>query len=66
MNRYENGKIYKVVDLSYNECYIGSKCVNLSQRVARHRSEYNRFLEGKRRNITAFQLFDKYGVENCM
>ena len=65
MNRYENGKIYKVVDLSYNECYIGSTCENLSQRMARHRQEYNRFLEGKRRNITVFQIFDKYGVENC-
>ena len=65
MNRYENGKSYKVVDLSYNECYIESTYENLSQRVACHRSEYNRFLEGKRRNITVFKLLDKYGVENC-
>ena len=24
MNRYEKGKIYKVVDLDFNKCYTGS------------------------------------------
>lgn len=65
MNRYENGKIYKVSDVAYTECYIGSTCESLNQRMARHRQEYNRFLQGKRRNITIFKLFETYGVENC-
>ena len=40
MNKYHNGKIYKVVDVGYNKCYIGSTTESLSQRMARHRSAY--------------------------
>ena len=36
MNRYEHGKIYKIVDNGYNKCYVGSTCESLSQRMARH------------------------------
>ena len=47
MNKYQNGKIYKIVDVGYNKCYIGSTCEALSQRMARHRSNYKRYLQGK-------------------
>ena len=66
MNRYENGKIYKIVDVGYNKCYIGSTCEKLSQRMARHKACYNQYLTGKTKNtITSFILFDEYGFENC-
>ena len=45
MNRYENGKIYKIVDTGYNKCYVGSTCESLSQRMARHRKDYARYLK---------------------
>ena len=32
MNRYENGKIYKITDVGYNKCYIGSTCESLSKK----------------------------------
>ena len=38
-NRYQNGKIYKITDVGYNNCYIGSTTESLSQRMARHRKE---------------------------
>lgn len=67
MNRYENGKIYKISDVGYNKCYIGSTCESLSQRLARHRACYNLFLKNKAKQpkMKSFELFDEYGVENC-
>ena len=66
MNKYHNGEIYKVVDVGYNKCYIGSTTESLSQRMARHRANYNHFLKGNKRHSTScVELFDEYGVENC-
>ena len=65
MNRYENGKIYKIWDTGYNKCYIGSTTEPLSKRMERHRKDYKVFLQGKRSNIRVFQLFLEFGVENC-
>ena len=33
MNRYENGKIYKITDTGYNKAYVGSTCESLSKRI---------------------------------
>ena len=65
MNKYHNGKIYKIVDVGYNKCYIGSTCESLSQRMAHHRNCYNRYINGKRSITTCYHLFDEYGVDNC-
>ena len=64
-NKYKKGKIYKIVDIGYNKCYIGSTCESLSQRMARHRASYNQFLQGKSNEARSFEIFDDYGVENC-
>ena len=66
MNRYEHGKIYKIVDNGYNKCYVGSTCESLSQRMARHRKDYSRYLkETYPTVITVFLIFDEFGIENC-
>ena len=39
MNRYENGKIYKITDIGYNKAYVGSTCESLSKRIERHRAK---------------------------
>ena len=67
MNRYENGKFYKITDVGYNKCYVGSTCESLSQRLARHRACYNLYLKDKMKQPTmrSFILFDEYGVEHC-
>ena len=64
MNKYHNGKIYKIVDIGYNKCYIGSKTESLSMRMARHRSQYKK-REGMIGKVCSFNLFDMYGIENC-
>ena len=65
MNKYQKGQIYKIVDVCYNKCYVGSTCEGLSQRMARHRHQYNSYLKGKHGHTTAFDIFDEYGIENC-
>ena len=65
MSKYQNGKIYKIVDVGYNKCYIGSTCEELSQRMARHRNRYTAYKSGKKGKTTCFNIFEEYGVENC-
>ena len=58
MVNYQLGKIYKIVDNTNNNIYIGSTCEpTLSRRLATHLSDYKRYLEGKRGNVTSFQIF---------
>ena len=37
-NRYENGKIYKLIDQESEYFYIGSTCDTLSKRLYRHKA----------------------------
>ena len=65
-NKYQKGKIYKITDIAYNKCYIGSTTESLSLRMARHRSKFKEFLRGdKVSHIRSYDLFNEYGVENC-
>ena len=64
MNKYHNGKIYKIADVGYNKCYIGSTTESLSRRMARHRSQYKK-QEDMKGKVYSFELFDLYGTENC-
>jgi len=48
MPNYKNSKIYKIVDNTNNNIYIGSTTEKyLSRRLNKHLDNYKRFLEGK-------------------
>ena len=64
-NKFQNGKIYKITDIGYNKCYIGSTTEELSMRMARHRSKFKVFLKSGEGYISSCDLFNEYGVENC-
>ena len=64
-NICHNSKIYQITDIAYNKCYIGSTTEELSQRMARHRTNYKSFLNGNKKFMSSFDLFSEYGVENC-
>jgi hypothetical protein len=72
MVNYSNGKIYKIEALNApidEKVYVGSTTKQyLSQRMDKHRSDYKNWKEGNAKyfKLTSFELFDKYGVENCM
>ena len=66
MNKYQNGKIYKIEDVGYNKCSIGSTCEDLCQRMARHRAIYKQYAKGKKASYSSsFDLFDEFGLDNC-
>jgi hypothetical protein len=73
MVNYANGKIYKiepiVESLDDGDIYIGSTVKEyLSQRMVAHRSSYNQWKNGSNsttKKVYSFNLFEKYGLENC-
>ena len=65
MSKYQNGKIYKIVDVGYNKCYIGSTCESLSQRMARHRARYRCQVQTGKTDTQCLKLFDEFGATNC-
>jgi hypothetical protein len=65
---YKNGKIYKIepVNGEEGEIYVGSTTKQyLSQRMTAHRAAYNRWKNGNCNKVTSYDLFDKYGMDNC-
>ena len=64
-NRYQNGKIYKIVDNGYNKCYIGSTIEALSVRMAKHRSGYRNYLSGGHADYKVFEIFNEFGIDDC-
>lgn len=69
MVNYGNGKIYKIepiVEHPEEDIYIGSTTKKyLSQRMDEHRSGYKKWKQGKINKFMVFNLFDKYGIDNC-
>ena len=64
--KFSKAKVYKITDVNYTKCYIGSTCEELSQRMARHRYMYNQHINrGKESHRTANVLFDEFGIHNC-
>lgn len=62
---YQDGKIYKIWDVGYTKCYIGSTIEELSKRFSKHKVKYKGYKLGKYIFTTSFLLFDEFGVENC-
>jgi len=64
-NKYQRGKIYKIVDIGYTKCYIGSTIETLSNRMSGHRSAYKSFSKGLNKLVSSGVLFEEFGLENC-
>ena len=67
---YSQGKIYKIEPIcSHDEgdVYIGSTSIpRLCNRFSQHKSNYKQFKNQKVNARTmSYELFDKYGLENC-
>ena len=64
-NKYQNGKIYKVVDVGYNKCYVGSTYNSLCHRMSQHRDSFKIYKRGKCAKVSLYEMFDEFGAENC-
>jgi len=66
---YQKGKIYRIFPVTKQDEkdeYIGATCRDyLCQRWGQHKSSYKDYLIGKQKKCYSFDLFEKYGVENC-
>ena len=57
MVNYNNGKIYKIEDLSGEICYIGSTTKErLCQRMVNHRAKYIHWKSGKTNKVMAYDI----------
>ena len=57
MPNYKLGKIYKIIDNTNDNIYIGSTCEYiLSRRLAGHRSMYDRYVKGAKNYTTSFEI----------
>jgi hypothetical protein len=61
---YKNGKIYKIIDNTTGNIYIGCTCKKLCQRIAGHRTAYKNYLNGTGHYITSFEILknDNYSI----
>jgi len=65
---YHHGKVYKIVPKGTAEYvpYIGStKQRHLSSRLVGHKRDYKQYKSGKGNYVSSFEVFDKYGIDNC-
>jgi hypothetical protein len=58
MVNYQLGKIYKIVDNTNGNVYIGSTCEpSLARRLSTHMQDYKRYLMGIKPFITSCKIF---------
>lgn len=56
-NKYQRGKIYKLVSFETDKCYVGSTCESyLSNRLAGHRRGFRNYQNAKGHYITSFEI----------
>jgi hypothetical protein len=65
MEKLKVGKIYKIIDNTNGNVYIGSTTQQLNKRLSEHKSYYNRYLNGKGNNCTSFDIIknNDYRIE---
>jgi hypothetical protein len=60
LNKYQNGKIYKLWSLETDEIYVGSTCSPLYKRMSKHKDSLKR---GQKSNYKLYQEMVKKGEE---
>jgi ribosomal protein S27AE len=55
-NKFNNGKIYKIVSDQIDKIYIGSTTKKLSERMTRHRIDFKKWQNGRFHYVTSFEL----------
>jgi len=56
------GRVYKITAPGHEQCYVGSTCQTLKERLREHRKDMGRWLAGKRRYVTSFQILAHEGA----
>lgn len=57
VTKYQRAKIYKIIDNTNDDVYIGSTCEpTLARRLVQHRADYKKYLKGKTNYTTSFKI----------
>lgn len=59
------GRIYKIISLEGDECYIGSTFNTTRDRFKQHKYDYGKWRNGKHTSVSIFSMFDKYTTKGC-
>ena len=64
-NKYVNGKIYKIVDNTNGNIYVGSTIEKLKERLRKHKVKYKLYLQGKPTYTSSFKILENndYHIE---
>lgn len=62
--RYQNGKIYKLVSDVSDDVYYGSTCMPLAKRLYEHKKAYRQYKKGRGNYVTSFKILE-WGLDNC-
>ena len=67
---YSKSKIYKLIDNTNNNVYIGSTCQSLAQRLVGHIRSYKGYTVGSQNYMTSFEIikngnYDMVLLEEC-
>jgi hypothetical protein len=54
-----HGRIYKIYCNETAECYYGSTEQTLSRRLSKHKTDYKRWKDGKRRYVSSFRIIER-------
>ena len=65
MNKFENAKIYKIVDDTLDMIYVGSTFRTLQQRLKSHETKFKSFKAGKYSFVTSYKILENnnYKIE---
>jgi gas vesicle protein len=64
-NKYNNGKIYKIVAYETNDVYIGSTIRSLKTRYSAHKSSFKYWINTKKHYCSSAKMFERHGLDNC-
>ena len=56
MSKYQKGKVYKLVSNSSDLVYYGSTFNKLTKRLTGHKTDYKKYVNGKRSYISSFKI----------
>ena len=62
-NKYENGKIYRIVCNITGLQYYGSTCATLEKRLIGHKNDYNYRMNENASNMTSFKIIENGNYE---
>lgn len=60
---YKQAKIYKIIDNTNNNVYIGSTCKTLKERLSKHQSDFKSYSNGKYHYVYSFKILQNNDYE---